>query len=114
MAMKDIPDVKYEISDCGDLLTIEQGSLDTDIVSLHKIHIKHFADLMQVNEVQEEGDARLTDHLERINQKAEQLYHLIGAIPCFPPSDKISDEEKLAEELHQLTNTALSLWGDGY
>lgn len=114
MTMKEIPDVKYEISDDGDLLTIEQGCMDIVYISLHKIHIKHFADLMKVNEIDNASDVRLTDYLEHINQKAEQLYHTIGAIPCFPPSDKISDEEKLAEELHQLTNTALSLWGVGY
>lgn len=109
-----IPDVRYEISEDGCLLDIEQGSLEPVYVQLHKIQIKHFAELMNVDVSDEDDDVKLTNYLEQINQKAEQLYHLVGSIPCFPPRTERSEDEILAEELWKLTNTTLTLWGAGY
>jgi NADH:ubiquinone oxidoreductase subunit C len=109
-----IPDVLYEISEDGNLLDIEQGSIEPVCVQLHKIQIKHFAELMNVDVLDKGDQAKLTNFLEQINQRAEQLYHLISSIPCFPPRDEQTQEEMLAEELWKLTNTTLSLWGTGY
>ena len=111
MTMQEIPDIRYELSEDGKLLTIEQGSIEPVCIQLHKIHIKHLAELMKVSLDEEETSPMLVEFLERINLQAEELYLYLDSIRCMPTSDGISEDVLMAKNLHQTANMALGLWG---
>jgi len=111
MTMQEIPDIKYRLSEDGNLLTIEQGSMEPDCIQLHKIHIKHLAEIMKVGLNEEETSPMLVEFLERINQQAEELYRYLDSILCMPTSNGIGEDVLMAKNLHQTANLALGLWG---
>ena len=111
MTMKQIPDVNYKLSDDGDLLTIEQGQVEPVIIQLHKIHVKHFAELMNISIEDDEDSPMLIDYLERINEQAEDLYRFLEAVPCYSTNTNISEDVAMAKKLYEIANRALGFWG---
>jgi CRISPR/Cas system Type II protein with McrA/HNH and RuvC-like nuclease domain len=112
MTMKEIPDIKYELVDDGSLINIEQGFLDPVCVSLHKIHIKHIADLMKVGAEDDEASPVLVDYLEQINEQATKLFEFLDAIPNSHPRDIEPECLVMARKLKGVANQALSYWGN--
>ena len=112
MTMKEIPDIKYELVDDGSLINIVQGHLDPVYVSLHKIHIKHIAEIMKVNVEENETSPMLVDYLERINEQATELFEFLDAIPNSHPRDIEPACLVMARKLKDIANHALSYWGN--
>lgn len=110
--MKEIPDVKYELSEDGDLLTIEQGTVEPTYVVLHKIHLQHFVNVMKVQANDDQASPRLVEYLERINEQAENLYELLKGVPSFPPQQQEGEDVLLAKQLMDTANLALCFWGN--
>lgn len=108
----EIPDIKYSLSDDGNLLTIEQGHMEPAYVQLHKIHIKHLAEVMKIGLDDDETSPMLVDYLERINEQAESLYKLLASVPNSHPRDLESDDVILARQLSKTANMALGFWGN--
>lgn len=113
MAMKEIPDLRYELSEDGDMLNMEQGYLEPVLFSLHRIHLEHFAKVMKIGLSEDvEPAPQLVDYLERINEQASDLYHLLAGVPSFPPQQQESEDVSLAKQLMEQANMALTLWGN--
>ena len=112
MTMKEIPDIKYELVDDGSLINIEQGHLDPVYVSLHKIHIKHIAEIMKIGVDEDKTSPMLADYLERINEQATELFEFLDAIPNSHPRDIEPACLVMSRKLMIVTNHALSYWGN--
>ena len=112
MTMKEIPDIKYELVDDGSLINIEQGHLDPVYVSLHKIHIKHIAEIMKIGAEEKETSPMLVDYLERINEQATELFEFLDAIPNSHPRDIEPACLVMSRKLKDVANQALSYWGN--
>ena len=112
MTMKEIPDIKYELVDDGSLINIEQGHLDPVYVSLHKIHIKHIAELMNIGVEEDKTSPLLVDYLEKINEQATELFEFLDAIPNSHPRDIEPACLVMARKLKDVANHALSYWGN--
>ncbi|MBA4056706.1 MAG: hypothetical protein C0490_18475 [Marivirga sp.] len=112
MSMQTIPDVRYAISDDGQLINIEQGEMEPSCVQLHRIHVKHFAELMKVGQEDERTSPMLVDYLERINEQAASLYNYLSAIPGFPTNAEYSEDVMMAKNLYETANKALAYWGN--
>jgi hypothetical protein len=111
--MKRIPDMSYKLSDDGDWLTIEQGYDEPVTVVLHQIHMKHLADVMQLNIVgDEEGSPQLTYYLETIHEQAKNLFNYLVTVPTVPGMEEESEDVILARELLKTANQALGFWGN--
>lgn len=110
--MTEIPDVKYAISDDGNFLNIEQGGIEPNYIQLHKIHVKHLAEIMNIGIDDETTSPKLVDYLERINEQAEDLYSYLSSVPSFPPQDQPSEDVMMAKQLRDTANLALSFWGN--
>ena len=107
----EIPDIKYSLSEDGNLLTIEQGHVEPDYVQLHKIHIKHLAELMKIGIEEDKTAPMLVDYLERINEQAECLYNYLASVPCFPTNTHLTEDVMMAKNLYDTANQALGYWG---
>ena len=112
MTMKEIPDIKYELVDDGSLINIEQGHLDPVYVSLHKIHIKHIAELMNIGVDEDKTSPMLVDYLERINEQATELFEFLDAIPNSHPRDIEPACLVMSRKLKDVANHALGYWGN--
>jgi hypothetical protein len=110
--MQSIPDIKYALSDDGHLVNIEQGEMEPVYVQLHKIHVRHLAEVMKIGLEDDNTSPMLVDYLERINEQAEELYKFLSAIPSFPTNTQLSDDSLMAKKLYETANKALSYWGD--
>ncbi len=111
MNMQEIPDIKYELIEGGNLLNLEQGHEDTTRIQLHKIHIKHLAEVMKVSADGDKNLPILTDYLERINEQATDLYELLSSIQNSHPQDQGSDDVIMARQLMDTAHKALCFWG---
>ena len=112
MTMKEIPDIKYKLVDDGSLINIEQGHLDPVYVSLHKIHIKHIAEIMKIGVKENEISPMLVDYLEQINEQATQLFEFLDAIPNSSPLENEPPCLVMSRKLMIVANQALSFWGN--
>lgn len=110
--MTEIPDVKYSLSEDGSSLTIEQGHMEPVYVQLHKIHIKHFSEIMKVGVNEDNTSPMLVDYLERINAQAEELYKFLDAVPSFPTNTQLTEDVMMAKSLYETANKALAYWGN--
>lgn len=112
MAMKEIPDLRYEVSEDGDMLTLEQGYVEPVLFSLHRIHLEHFAKVMKIGLSEEdESSPQLIHYLELINEQAKNLFNYLITVPG-PNLEKESEDITLARELMKTANTALGFWGN--
>jgi hypothetical protein len=68
----EIPDVKYSISEDGNLIDIEQGQLDPVCIQLHRIHFDHIANKL--------GIPSLTITAETIRRRLEIVEVRINAL----------------------------------
>ena len=114
MAVIEIPDIKFSISEDGELVNLEQGHMDICYMQLHKIQVKHIADLMKVNSNHESQDLSLTDYLERLRDDAEELCNLLSSVASFPPKAEKDKDVILAEKLLKRADMALAMCGVGY
>ena len=112
MTMKEIPDIKYKLVDDGSLINIEQGHLSLVYVSLHKIHIKHIAELMNIGVDEDKISTLLVDYLEQINEQATQLFEFLDAIPNSSPLENEPPCLVMSRKLMIVANQALSFWGN--
>jgi hypothetical protein len=107
----EIPDVKYTVTEDGNLVNIEQGYIEPVYVQLHKIHIKHFAEVMKIGIEEDKTAPMLVDFLERINEQAESLYNYLASVPCFPTNTQLTEDVIMAKSLYETANKALAYWG---
>ena len=114
MTMKEIPDIKYEIVDDGNLINIEQGFMDPVFVQLHKIHIKHFAEVLNIGLEQDDSSPKLVDYLEQINEQATKLFEILDANPNSHSHSKDIQPPCLvtARKLKDVANKTLTYWGN--
>lgn len=107
MAMTEIPSMKYEIA--GDLIRIEQDDIQPTSVTLHRIHLNHLARAMKINVGYGGELSELVSYLARIKSQSEELYEFLAGVPSFPPSDHVSEDVLLAEQIAETANSALRL-----
>jgi hypothetical protein len=111
MTMQSIPDIKYALSDGGHLVNIEQGEMEPVYLQLHKIHVKHLAEVMKIGLEDDKTSPMLVDYLEQINEQATSLFELLDSVPNSHPGDLESDDVVMARKLMILANKALCYWG---
>lgn len=70
MAMATIPNISFEIH--GDIINLEQGFLEVERVTLHRMHIQHLAGLLGVPAL----DASAEVILRRFETVKDRLIHL--------------------------------------
>ena len=114
MTMTEISDIKFELVEDGSLINIEQERFLNDPVymQLHKIHIKHIAELMKVCVDENETTPLLVDYLEHINEQATQLSEFLDAIPNSYPLENEPPCLVMSRRLKIIANQALSYWGN--
>lgn len=111
MAMTRIPDIAWELSEDGDLLTIEQGTVEPTYVVLHRIHLKHFCGVMKLSMSEDEEDSpQLAAYLSQLHEQAERLYNYLFTVPS-PSMDKEPEDVVMARELLRTANSLQCLWG---
>ncbi|OIQ92420.1 hypothetical protein GALL_256410 [mine drainage metagenome] len=111
MSAMEIPDIKYTLSEDGNLLNIQQGYMEPVYIQLHKIHIKHLAEVMKISVDEDKTSPMLVDYLEQINEQATSLFELLESIPNSHPRDLESDDLIMARKLMITANKALGYWG---
>lgn len=109
--MQEIPDVKYALSEDGSLVNIEQGHMEPVYIQLHKIHIKHLAEIMKIGFEEDKTSPMLVDYLEQINEQATSLFEFLDSIPNSHPSGLEPEDLVMARKLMIVANKALSYWG---
>lgn len=112
MSLRTIPDVSYELNEDEDLLTLEQGQIEPTTIVLHRMHVEHFAKLMNVGEAKKKAvPSELVDVLSELRDLSEELMYTLEAIPHFPPQSEPPEEVKMANHLVKVADRACSILG---
>lgn len=101
MTMIKIPDIAIGI--VGDHVHLEQdaGCGETVVVSLHRIHLEHIAQLMglaQPDGAAQKAFARVYRQMTRLRDMAEDLADFLRSVPSYPPG-KVSEDVQMADAL---------------
>lgn len=113
MAMKEIPDVRYEVSEDGETLMMEQGYDDPSRIHLRRMQVEYFANLMKLDLIKEtEASPSLVCYLESIHDQAKNLFNYLVTVPTPPGYEEESEDITLARDLLKTANVALGFWGN--
>jgi hypothetical protein len=112
MKLKQIPDVQYAVDDDPDLLIVEQGQVESVRIALHRMHIDHFAKVMNIADVNRlSAPSELWDLLRDMRDQAEDLFCYLNSVPCFPPGGSVTEDVQMASRLMKMADRACATIG---
>jgi len=107
-----IPDLSFEVDDSGDLITLEQGSIEPVTIVIHRIHLEHLAKQLNIGgSNRKSAPSELIDVVADLRSLSEELMFTLEAIPHFPLQDEPSDEVKMANHLVKVADRACAILG---
>jgi hypothetical protein len=108
MTMTKIYDLAYEVD--GENINLSQGDVEPSYVVLHKIHLKHLSEVMNIKADEKEPSPMLVDCLYKLRDDARELYEFLNSVGSCPPSDKGDEDVQMAKRLVKTAEVALALW----